>query len=92
MVVCGGFGGVMKVVCCGVKDVGGMIIGVLLGEDCEDVNFYVDIFIVIGFGYVRNVFVVMNGDVVIVVDGGGGMFFEIGYVNVFDCLMVGIRI
>ncbi|POG57132.1 TIGR00725 family protein [Haloferax marisrubri] len=90
-VVCGGLGGVMEAACRGAKDAGGTTIGVLPGEDREDANPYVDIAVATGLGHARNALVVMNGDAVIAIDGGGGTLSEIGYANVFDRPTAGIR-
>jgi len=80
IVVIGGFGEVMVVVVCGVKKVGGMMIGIFLGMSCIEVNEWIDYVVVMGIGYVCNLVVVGFGDVVIVVGGSWGILVEIGFV------------
>ncbi|KAB1188345.1 MULTISPECIES: TIGR00725 family protein [Haloferax] len=90
-VVCGGLGGAMEAVCRGAKNAGGETIGILPGEDRDEANEYVDISIATGLGHARNALVVMNGDAVIAIDGSGGTLSEIGFGNVYDRPIAGIR-
>ncbi|WP_410764509.1 TIGR00725 family protein [Haloferax sp. DFSO60] len=90
-VVCGGLGGVMEAVCRGAKEADGTTIGILPGEDRAAANEYVDITIATGLNHARNALVVMNGDAVIAIDGAGGTLSEIGYAQVFDRPISGIR-
>ncbi|KAB1196165.1 MULTISPECIES: TIGR00725 family protein [Haloferax] len=90
-VVCGGLGGVMEAACRGAKDAGGATIGILPSEDRSDANDYVDTCIATGLGHARNTLVVLNGDAVVAIDGSGGTLSEIGFGNVFDRPVAGIR-
>ena len=83
-VVCGGLGGVMAAACEGAKAAGGETIGILPVEDRGAANEHVDVAIATGLGHARNALVVMNGDAVIAIDGGGGTLSEIGYAHVYD--------
>jgi uncharacterized protein (TIGR00725 family) len=83
-VVCGGYGGVMEAACRGAADAGGHTIGILSSDDPADANPYVEEPIATGLGHARNALVVMNGDAVIAVDGGGGTLSELGYAAVYD--------
>ena len=83
-VVCGGLGGVMEAVCRGASEAGGHAIGILPSDRPADANEYVDEAIATGLGHARNALVVMNGDAVIAVDGGGGTLSELGYASVYD--------
>jgi hypothetical protein len=83
-VVCGGLGGVMTAVCRGASEAGGHTIGILPSDRPADANEYVDEAIATGLGHARNALVVMNGDAVIAVDGGGGTLSELGYASVYD--------
>jgi hypothetical protein len=83
-VVCGGLGGVMEAACRGAKDADGTTIGILPGEHRRDANPYVDVPIATGLGHARNGLVVLNGDAVVAVDGGGGTLSELGFASVFD--------
>ena len=55
--VCGGLGGVMEAACKGARAEGGVTIGILPGESRKAANTYVQIPIVTGIGYARNVIV-----------------------------------
>ena len=82
--VCGGYGGVMAAACRGASEAGGHTIGILSSDDPADANPYVEEPIATGLGHARNALVVMNGDAVIAVDGGGGTLSELGYAAVYD--------
>jgi uncharacterized protein (TIGR00725 family) len=79
MVVCGGRTGVMEAVCRGAKAEGGTTIGILPGNDRVAANDYIDIPIVTGMGYARNVIVVQTGRAAIAIDGPYGTLSEIGH-------------
>lgn len=89
-VVCGGYGGVMEAACRGAKAADGHTIGILSGEDRTAANDWVDTAIATGLGHARNALVVMNGDAVIAVDGGGGTLSEIGFGHVYDRPIAGL--
>ena len=78
-VVCGGLNGVMEAASRGAKSAGGAPIGILPGHDPHDANPYIDIPIVTGMGYARNVIVVKTARVVIAVDGEYGTLSEIAH-------------
>ena len=83
--VCGGLGGVMEAAARGAKSQGGITIGILPGDDPEQANPYIDIPIVTGIGFARNIIVVKTSDVVVAVDGSYGTLSEIAY-----CLNLGV--
>ncbi len=78
-VICGGLGGVMEAVCRGAKSKGGLTIGVLPGEDASMANRYIDIPIVTGVGYARNMAVVKSAQAAIAIGGNYGTLSEIAY-------------
>ena len=78
VLVCGGMMGVMEAACKGASEAGGLTIGILPGEKRE-ANPYVQIPIVSGIGYARNVAVVKSAQAVIAIDGSYGTLTEIGY-------------
>ena len=78
-VVCGGLTGVMEAVCRGAKAEGGLTIGILPGQSFKEANKYVDIPIVTGMRYSRNVIVVNTGQAVIAIGGAYGTLSEIGH-------------
>ena len=77
--ICGGLGGVMADACRGARAEGGLTIGVIPGDDRKSANSYVQIPIVTGIGYARNVIIVKSAQAVIAVGGGYGTLTEIGY-------------
>jgi uncharacterized protein (TIGR00725 family) len=79
IVVCGGLHGVMEAVCKGAKSAGGTTIGIMPGNEVLTVNDYIDIPIMTGMGYARNVIVVKTGRATIAVDGAYGTLSEIGH-------------
>ena len=79
VLVCGGLGGVMEAACRGASEEGGMTIGILPGDNRSAANPYVQIPIVTGIGYARNVAVVKSAQAVIAIDGSYGTLSEIGH-------------
>ena len=79
ILICGGLGGVMEDACRGARAEGGLTIGVIPGDDRKSANSYVQIPIVTGIGYARNVIIVRSAQSVIAVGGGYGTLTEIGY-------------
>jgi len=77
--VCGGLGGVMEAACRGASSEGGLTIGILPGENRREANDYVQIPIVTGIGYARNVAVVKSAQAVIAIGGSYGTLSEIGH-------------
>ena len=79
ILLCGGLGGVMEAACKGASREGGLTIGVLPGDNRQAANPYVQIPIVTGIGYARNVAVVKSAQAVIAIDGSYGTLSEIGH-------------
>ncbi len=79
ILVCGGLGGVMEAACRGASSEGGITIGILPGDDRREANRYVQIPIVTGMGYARNVAVVKSAQAVIAIGGSYGTLSEIGH-------------
>ena len=77
--VCGGLGGVMEAACRGASAEGGITIGILPGDSPKTANPYVQIPIVTGIGYARNISVVKSAQAVIAVGGSYGTLSEIAY-------------
>jgi uncharacterized protein (TIGR00725 family) len=89
ILVCGGLDGVMEAACRGASSAGGLTVGILPGTDRKDANRYVQIPIVTGIGYARNVIVVKSAQAVIAVGGGYGTLTEIGYALKNDIPVIG---
>ena len=79
VLVCGGLSGVMEAACRGANSEGGLTIGILPGESSREANSYVQIPIVTGIGYARNVAVVKSAQAVIAIGGSYGTLSEIGH-------------
>ncbi len=67
----------MRAVCEGARSEAGLTIGILPGSERDDANEYVDIALATGLGPMRNCLVVLNGDVVVAVEGGSGTLSEV---------------
>lgn len=78
-VVCGGLGGVMSAVSKGVRDGGGMTIGLLPSDRKNDANPFIDIPIATGLGNARNTLVVGCADVVVALPGQYGTLSEVAF-------------
>lgn len=90
VLVCGGLGGVMEAAALGVREEGGLTVGILPGGDASDANPAVDVPIATGLGYTRNSLVVMNADAVVAVDGEYGTLSEIAYALIYGKRVVGL--
>ena len=90
-VACGGLSGVMEAVCRGAKSAGGLTIGILPGHVANEANKYVDIPIVTGMGYSRNVIVVHTGQAVIAIGGAFGTLSEIAHALGDNIPVIGLK-
>jgi uncharacterized protein (TIGR00725 family) len=90
-IICGGLSGVMEAVCRGAKSKGGVTVGVLPGEDASMANSWVDIPIVTGVGYARNMAVVKSAQAVIAIGGGYGTLSEIAYALKSNIAVIGLN-
>ena len=79
ILICGGLGGVMEAACKGASSEGGVTIGILPGDSRQAANPYVQIPIVTGIGYARNVAVVKSAQAVIAIGGNYGTLSEISH-------------
>ncbi|MCL2149928.1 MAG: TIGR00725 family protein [Dehalococcoidia bacterium] len=77
--VCGGMGGVMEAACRGANSEGGLTVGILPGDSAQAANEFVDIPVVTGIGFARNVAVVKSARAVIAVGGSYGTLSEIAH-------------
>ncbi len=79
ILVCGGLGGVMEAACKGASSEGGVTIGILPGDNYQAANPHVQIPIVTGLGYARNIAVVKSAQAVIAIGGNYGTLSEISH-------------
>jgi uncharacterized protein (TIGR00725 family) len=91
ILVCGGLGGVMESACKGASSEGGTTIGILPGDDRQAANPYVQIPIVTGLGYARNVVVVKSAQAVIAVGGSYGTLSEISHALQSNIPVIGLN-
>ena len=91
VLVCGGLGGVMEAACRGANSKGGVTIGILPGDSPETANPYVQIPIVTGMGYARNVSVVKSAQAVIAIGGSYGTLSEIAHALQSDIPVIGLN-
>ncbi len=89
--VCGGLGGVMEAACRGASLEGGVTIGILPGDSPEAANSYVQIPIVTGIGYARNIAVVKSAQAVIAIGGSYGTLSEIAHARQSDIPVIGLN-
>ena len=77
VVVNGGLGGVMEAAARGAREGGGIVIGLLPGDDRADANPHLTVAIPTGLGQARNALVVSAADAVVAVGGSWGTLSEI---------------
>jgi len=91
ILVCGGMGGIMEAACRGAHAEGGMTIGILPSENRRLANPYVQIPIVTGIGYARNVIVVKSAQAVIAIGGNYGTLSEISHALQSNIPVIGLN-
>jgi len=91
VLICGGRNGVMEAACRGAKAANGTTVGVLPSDSRAEANPYVDIPIVTGMGYARNVIIVRSADAVIAIDGSYGTLSEIAFALSYGVPVVGLE-
>ncbi len=91
VLVCGGLGGVMEAACRGASAGGGLTIGILPGDSCDTANPFVQIPIVTGLGWARNITVVKSARAVIAVGGAYGTLSEISFALQSGIPIVGLN-
>ena len=89
--ICGGLGGIMEAACRGAAAEGGITIGILPGDDPDAANPHVQIPIVTGIGYARNVVVVRSAKAVIAIGGSYGTLSEIAYALSGNIPVIGLN-
>lgn len=77
VLVTGGLGGVMEAASKGCAEAGGLVLGILPGDNPAAANRYVEIAIPSGMGHARNVLVAQTAQALIAVEGALGTLSEI---------------
>jgi uncharacterized protein (TIGR00725 family) len=91
VIICGGLAGVMEAACKGAKEVGGVTIGVLPGDDPTSANAYVDIAIATGMGIGRNIIIIRSAQAVLAVNGSYGTLSELAYALQLQKPIIGLE-
>ena len=76
VVLCGGLDGVMREAARGVKEEGGVCIGILPGNSRKDSNPFLTYSLPTSIGYMRNFLIVRASESVIAIDGSNGTISE----------------
>ena len=87
----GGRGGAMEAASRGAAQAGGLVVGILPGEDASDANQWVALPIVTGLGEARNVVLMRTAQAVIAVGGEYGTLSEIAFALKFGRPVIGIN-
>ncbi len=91
VVINGGGGGVMAAVSRGAARAGGMVVGILPGEDRADANQFVTVALTTGLGELRNGLIVRAADVVLAVGGAYGTLSEVALALATGVPVVGLE-
>lgn len=91
VVVTGGRGGVMEAASSGAAQAGGLVVGILPGENASEANRWVMLPIVTGLGEARNAVLMRTVQAVIAVGGEYGTLSEIAFALKFGKPVVGIH-
>lgn len=89
-IVCGGLGGVMDAAARGAKDAGGIVIGLLPGDDRLGASEHLTVAIPTGLGEARNALIGRTADAVIAIGGEWGTLSEIALAMKMGRRVVGI--
>jgi hypothetical protein len=90
VVVTGGRGGIMAAASRGAAEAGGLVVGILPGEDRGQANEWVRVALPTGLGELRNGLVVRAADALVAVGGAYGTLSEIALALVSGRAVVGI--
>jgi uncharacterized protein (TIGR00725 family) len=90
IVVTGGRGGVMAAASKGAREAGGLVVGILPGEDRSAANEWVTVALPSGLGELRNGLVVRAADAVLAVGGAYGTLSEIALALARGLSVVGL--
>ena len=91
VLVTGGRGGVMEAASRGAARAGGIVVGILPGDEEHTANPFVTIPVVTGMGEARNAINVLTAHAVIAIEGGPGTLSEIALAAKTGTPLVGLR-
>ncbi len=89
--ICGGKTGVMEAVSKGCSAAGGLMIGILPGNEPRDANPYVGVPLPTGLGEARNMVIAKSARVLIAIGGSYGTLSEVAYGLHFSKTVIGLE-
>lgn len=90
-VVCGGLGGVMEAAARGAQREGGLVVGLLPGDDRDAGNRHLTVALATGLGEARNLLVVRAAAAVVAIGGEYGTLSEIGFALKLGRPVIGLQ-
>jgi uncharacterized protein (TIGR00725 family) len=90
VVLCGGLGGVMEAASEGAASAGGLVVGILPGEDRTAANPYLGVALATGLGQARNAVIACSADSMIAIGGSWGTLSEIGHARRLGRPVIGL--
>jgi hypothetical protein len=75
----------------GAKEAGGLTVGILPGFHSGEANPYIDVVVVTGMSYARNIIVVRSSDALIAIEGKYGTLSEIAFALQLHKPIVGLN-
>ncbi|MGA8426777.1 MAG: TIGR00725 family protein [Candidatus Dormiibacterota bacterium] len=88
--ICGGLGGAMAAAAAGARENGGVVVGILPGDDPDGAGPDVEIALATGLGEMRNCLIARSAAAVIAIGGGVGTLSEIAFALVLGKPVAGI--
>jgi uncharacterized protein (TIGR00725 family) len=83
VLITGGRGGIMEAASRGASERGGIVVGILPGEELDAANPHCSIVIPTGMGYARNVINILSADLVVAIGGKSGTLSELAYARIY---------
>lgn len=88
--ICGGLGGAMAAAAAGARENGGVVVGILPGDDPAEAGPDVEIALATGLGEMRNCLIARSASAMIAIGGGVGTLSEIAFALVLGKPVAGI--
>lgn len=88
--ICGGLGGAMAAAAAGARQNGGVVVGILPGDDPAEAGPDVQIALATGLGEMRNCLIARSASAMIAIGGGVGTLSEIAFALVLGKPVAGI--
>jgi len=91
VLICGGGGGVMEAAAKGARSAGGMVLGILPGDDPRGGNRYLTMAVASGLGEARNAIIARTADALIAVGGEYGTLSEVALALKMGKPVIGLK-